>query len=469
MVAFSSNGLRVVDLMDSKLRVWEPAVLIRKTVEEDVSVSDAAMLPVIESQDESKRSLGITVMVCHPTMSVVFVGKYNGSVAAYTSKTGKEDAVLYSHSKSAFVTAVAISPHDILASGDVNGNVQVWQLEKTMTRTLKTSSLMLNTSAGKAIKQLLISPTGDFILMSTTVSDFVFSTRDGTCIGKITFSPTDRTLWKWISRASAQPELLLIVDDKLKRYCWDKFPNLSSSHILTLPLDSWHQMKDTSIRTAILDVDSQNLIIDFHHEYNAIAANALLILSVGTILSSAPLTTPIVLAPNPAHLGLGEHVKYFLELSGSRLLFIDSASWLSSVDLNTGVTTGAAGEYTRHFFVPNEFVAREAGILPVLSPDKDVVFAADGELAVVRNGLKFRNVRKTSDDGRKWPYASGMSDENLNKRKPSNASGTTDDGRRPSFAPRMSSETRRPSYMSGMSGDVQKLSDASGMSDDVGK
>lgn len=470
LVAFSSNGLRIVDLMDSKLRVWEPAALIRKTVEEDVSISDAAILPAIEGQDESKRSLGITVMVCHPALSVIFVGKYNGSVAAYTSKTGKEDAILYSHSKSAFVTAIAVSSHDILASGDVNGNVQVWQLGKTATRTLKTSSLMLNTSAGKAIKQLLISPTGDFILISTTVSDFVFSTRDGTCIGKIIFSPTDRTLWKWLSRASAQPELLLIVDDKLKRYCWDEFPNLSNSHILTLPLDSRHQMKGTSIRTAILDVDGQNLIIDFHYEYDTIAANALLILSIGTILSSASFTTPVVLAPNPAHLGLGEHVKYFLDLSGGRLLFIDSTSWLSSVDLNTNISAGAAGEYTRHFFVPNEFVARETGILPVLSLDKDVIFAAEGgELAVVRNGLKFRNVAKMSGDGRKWSSASGMSDENLNERKPSDASETSDDWRKPSLASGMSGESRRPSYMSGMSGDVRKLSDSSGMHDDVGK
>jgi WD40 repeat protein len=468
LVAFSSNGLRIVDLMDSRLRVWEPAVLIRKTIEEDVSVSDAAIMPAIQGQDESKGSLGITVIVCHPTLSIVFVGKYNGSVAAYTSKTGKEDAILYSHSKSAFVTAIAASSLDILASGDVNGNVQVWQLGKTPTRTLKTSSLMLNTSTGKAIKQLLINPTGDFILISTAVSDSVFSTRDGTCIGKLTFSSIDRTRWKWISRVSARPELLLIVDDKLQRYSWDRFPSLSSPQILTLPLDSWHQMKDTSIRTAVLDADGQNLIVDFHKEYDTVAANALLILSIGTILSSAPSTTPIILAPNPAHIGLGEHVKYFLELSGSRLLFIDSVSWLSSVDLNTGVTTGDAGEYTRHFFVPNEFVARETGILPVLSPDKDVVFVTEGELAVVRNGLKFQTVARMSDGGRKWSYASGMSDESLNRRKESDASvsGMSDDGRKPSYVSGMSGDTRRPSYLSGMSDDMRKLSDASGMSDD---
>jgi WD40 repeat protein len=426
LVAFSSNGLRIVDLMDSKLRVWEPTALIRKTVEEDVGVSDAAMLPAIEGQGDSKESLGITVMVCHPSLSTVIVGKYDGSVVAYSSKTGTEYVTLYSHSNSAFVTAITISPLSIMASGDVNGNVQVWKLAQTPAKTLKTSSLILNTSAGKAIKQLLINPTGDSILISTALSDSVFSTRDGTCLGKMIFSPAvDRSLWKWLSRVSPKPELLLIVDDKLKRYSWDKFPDLSSHQILTLPLDSRHRMKDNSIRTAALDADSQNLIIDFHKKSDTVAANALLVLSISAILSSAPSSTPITLSVKPAHIGLGEHVKYFLELFGSRLLFIDSASWLSSIDLNTG----AAGEYIRHFFVPNEFVSRETGILPVLSSDKDIVFAAEGELAVVRNGLKFQSVTLFRDDGRKWAFNSGISDEDLNKRKPSDVStsGTSDE------------------------------------------
>jgi hypothetical protein len=86
VVAFSSNGLRNFDLVDSKIRVWEPATLIRKTVEEDVIVSDAAILPAIQGQDESKREQGITALICHRMLSVAFIGKYNGSVAAYASK-----------------------------------------------------------------------------------------------------------------------------------------------------------------------------------------------------------------------------------------------------------------------------------------------------------------------------------------------------------------------------------------------
>ena len=74
-------------------------------------------------------------MICHPMLSVVFVSKYNGSIVARTSKTRKEDPILYWHSKSAFVTPTGVSSRDILASGNVNGNVQVWQLGKAATMT----------------------------------------------------------------------------------------------------------------------------------------------------------------------------------------------------------------------------------------------------------------------------------------------------------------------------------------------
>ena len=412
IIHFSFNGSRILDLMNSKLRVWEPAVLVRKTIGEDDSVSDAAIVPAIHGQDESKAQQGITAMVCHPTLSTVFVGKYNGAVATYASRTGKEDAVLYVHPKDAFVTAIAISNHDILASGDVNGNVQVWQLTRNPMRSLRTSSLIFTNSAKKAIQQLLISPTADLILISTVVSNSVFSIQNGTFNSTLDNSPDDENVWKWVVTTDARSELLLISGDSVLRYRWDDIPNTSSPRILKLLSECQRGLGETSVKSAGLDTSSQNLIIDIQQDRREAAGEGLLIFSIGTFLSSpsttASTTAPIVLSPNPAHLDLCKCVKYFLGLSENLLLFIDKASWLSSADLKVGTVAGARGEYTRHFFVPNEFVARETGILPILTSEKDVVFAVEGELAIVRNGLKFRNVTKLGELGRRWFHDTAM-------------------------------------------------------------
>ena len=415
LVEFSSNGLRIIDLMSFKFRVWEPAVLIRKTIEEDVSVSDTAILPAIEGRNESKTRQGITAMVGHPTLPFVVVGKYNGSVAAYASKAGKEDGVCYVHPNSAFVTAIAISPQDILASGDVNGNVQVWQLLRTSTRSLKTNSLMLKTSAGKAIQQLVLSPAGDSVLISTKMSNFVLSLRTGKCTGNLDEYFIDRGNWKWAVRTDAQPELLLVLHDKVLRYSWDTLPHLLDPQVFTLPPKCQQMIRETPINSIVLDATSKNLIIDLRREHHEVTTKDLLILSVDAVLSSpipplsdtTPVTQPTALTSNLAHLELCDCVKHFLGLSGSRLLFIDKASWLSSTDLKAEMTNGSREKYTRHFFVPNEFVANETGVLPIVTRDKDVVFAVEGELAIVHNGLKFQNVTRVGEIGRKWSHEAG--------------------------------------------------------------
>ena len=160
----------------------------------------------------------------------------------------------------------------------------------------------------------------------------------------------------------------------------------------------WEQaISEARIKSTFYDEGSQNLVIDVF-QYGRDVASArrgLFMLSVGTVLSfpltTLPSTTPIALVPNTAHLDLRQCIKYILELSGNRLLFIDDTSWLSSVDLEVRTMASARRGCTRHFFVPNEFVGRESENLPIISPKNDVVFAVEGELAIVRNGLKFRN------------------------------------------------------------------------------
>ncbi|MCJ1351615.1 MAG: hypothetical protein MMC33_001599 [Icmadophila ericetorum] len=412
---FSSSGLRILDLMSSKLRVWEPTILIRKTIDEDVSVSDAAILPAIHGQDHSRARQEITAMACHATLPIVYVGKYSGAVAAYASHSGKEETELYVHPNGAFVTAIAVGPDDILASGDVNGNVQVWKLARTPARSLRTGSLILATSTHKAIQQLLISPSGEFILVSTATVSSVFSSQTGTCIGKLDSSQNDQNNGTWLLGAATKPELLLILGDGVARHSWDSFPSLVSPHALLLPPGYQKLARESVIKSAVLDSASQNLIIDLRQDRREIATKALLVVSVGTDLSatlamaaSTSTTAAVVLGVNPACLGLSDCIKYFLGVSGSRLMFVDNASWLSSADLKVSTPLYPKGEYTRHFFVPNEFVTRETGILPMISLDKDVIFGVEGELAVVRNGLKFQKTAKLGEVGRKWSYESGI-------------------------------------------------------------
>ncbi|KAE9364783.1 hypothetical protein N431DRAFT_489271 [Stipitochalara longipes BDJ] len=383
-VAFSGDGLRLVDIRDSRSKVWEPAVLVRKTVEEDVSVSDAAATPAITvGLGYLNEILNITALAAHPNLPVIFAGKSNGCVAVYDSLTGKETALVYSHPKDVFITIIASCKNNIVASADAGGTVQVWELERSTKGCWSTRSQILATSLKQSIKQLLFSQEGQYLLISAASSAAVWSTRTGDLVGTSEFAPSERTVWKWLSTPGPESELLLITNNKIERHRWSAFPTAIKLPCFRFSYDESLKSDEIEIQNAFLEAKSQHLIVDFRKHYGNKATAKLLVFDY----SSSP-TSSNGLHPNANYSRLGEKVKYFIGVIKSRLAFIDRDSWLSSVDL----VSYSGKEYTRHFYVPHEVVNGNTGVLSVLTAAGDIAFARGGEVAVVRNGMKFHVV-----------------------------------------------------------------------------
>jgi WD40 repeat protein len=382
-LAFSGDGLRLVDIRDSRSKIWEPAALVRKTIEEDVDVRDTAIIPVVTvGLDYFNEILNITCLAAHPNRPVVFAGKSDGSVVVYNSRTGTQISFLYSHTKDAFISAVACNEKDILATADAGGVVQVWQLA-VQSDSWNAKSQIVGRNAQGAIKQLLFSPDGTLLLVSSTKSAIVWSTSTGCTVGECGFDPTSRTVWRWFSTPGDQTELTHLVDARIERYSWTEFPSMLADPS-TLHYDATLISDRIEIETAVLDPASNHLIIDFRKH-------------CGNRTTTQLLTFPYASQDPPRevrhcadYLTLAARVKYFIGISSSDLVFIDRESWLSSVDLHKF----NGNEYTRHFYVPNEVFAGNTGVTAVLTATGDVAFAKEGELGVVRSGRKFRKVVK---------------------------------------------------------------------------
>ncbi len=71
------------------------------------------------------------------------------------------------------------------------------------------------------------------------------------------------------------------------------------------------------------------------------------------------------------------------------LVFLHQNSWLCSINL----ANLTPGRYTQHFYVPDEYMSVRHEVLPVQTRDDNVVFCLHGELAVVINGLNFREMK----------------------------------------------------------------------------
>ena len=379
IISFVSDGSSVVDVVDSGMRIWNPATLVRKNIEEDQSISDDALyLAATEGEYETRRVSKITALCAHPSLPLVFAGKHNGQVIAFDTITGLQIAVLYTHPHGAFVSGLAVSQKGIMASSDVNCVVQVWNLKQVLS-----PAHLYTYSAAKIkgrIEQLCFSTHDNHLLVATTQSDQVYSMRDGSCVGSLQFEHGERKVWRWLQVPSPvkQPEQFALIHDHiLTKFSASAFPSKMDDFKIDVHYDVGEGNDETAIKSAIIHTETQTLVLDVRYASGYVSSSSIFLfdLSEMTLLSD-------LLPKYCKHLiGVSERTRSFV--------FLHQNSWLCSIDL----ANLALGRYTQHFYVPEEYMSVRDEVLPVRTVDDNVVFCLHGELAVVMNGLNFRETK----------------------------------------------------------------------------
>jgi hypothetical protein len=393
---FSQDSSSIVDTTESVMRVWSPSVLNRKLSGESASVSDEATeLPAVQGQSEAGRAARFITICAHATRRLIVAGKYGGDIVAYSSVTGKETGLLYSHPHGAYtgITALTLSVDNLVASGDTYGNVLVYELDSTLPAVVGTSPVKLRVQINSTAKQLLFLPGGDLLLVSTADCDSVFSLKEGKCVGQLQ-SDQGRGPWRWIldpGGPNRKPGLFLVENKVLKQFDLTSFPTRADADDMYLDYDLGQGVEETSI--ALATVLDNMLILDTRRRqgYAETASPLLFDMTAVETRGSKRLVSPLPLASR-----LAQKVRRMVVprpdlKSHEQLLFLGDSNWLSGVSL----ASPDAATYTRHFPVPNDYVAQDRvdEVLPVRTIDDDIVFSLRGELAVIKNGLKHEDVR----------------------------------------------------------------------------
>lgn len=368
---FTSDGLGVIDLVDSGFFVWAPIVLQRENEQDD----DSAALASIEGLYETNRISRVTAMCAHPSRPVAFVGKRNGTVGTFDTRTGAE-TVFHSLGRGTWVKKI-IAGEDMVALMDVNNVFQAWSLTKTKL-SVKADSVLLHIHAALRIDQMCHS--GDYLLVATAHWSRVYSLKDGGLVGQMDFS-VSHGMQLWLGVPGGR--FALIDGHKVDIFNASDFPSAATS---TRQLNiNTQDYKQPTISTAVLCPEIQALAVEIHH------FDALVLTSTSFLLSYASVTdddAPLNIISDGftrscKHLvGLGDKTKNFF--------FVDQDSWLCSVD----AADLTEGRYTRHFFVPEDYLSAAHQVKPVRTPDDDFVFSREGGLTVIGNGLKFADRRE---------------------------------------------------------------------------
>jgi hypothetical protein len=408
ILRFTSDGSNIVDVMDSGMRIWSPAVLVRKTAEEDASISDDAMhLAVTEGEYESRRVTQITSLCPHPTLPVVIAGRTDGQVVAFNIKGDKATpSVLYSNESTAPGTKVSVT-RDRVAFRDYSNTVQVWAVAPTFT---KLDRLLFQVQSMGLVKQLCFSHDGEYLLVATTKADYVYN-ADGVCIGSLSFKVHERNIWKWFlfpktPGKSDNERFFLLADGRIRSYMIETFPQpVEGEPDIHLQFDLDHNTTPTDYGAAHVSGSKyghQYLAVEVRH-YSGFATASTTFLYDLALETPPPLQPPSPITLKPICPTLSKRCKHFIGFSEEAvkgkcaLVFIHQNSWVSSID--TAPATGGNLErqglsYLQHFFIPNDYLPGNSDVVPVKTADDDLVFCVHGELVGIRNGTKFQESKE---------------------------------------------------------------------------
>lgn len=390
-LAFTSDGSRLIDIRDSKTKIWEPSVLIRKNSEEDYSNSDTIAMPAMTVGSEEE-AIEITALLTHPQEPVIFVGKDNGSVNSYSALTGEHQSILFSHRKDVFVRRLAWSEGNVIASADASSTVFVHALRHLGSTKFETVSQLFNHHFEEPIRQLLLSDDGCKLLVSTATSDTLWTkAQDETSFLQIaSLNPPTRNIWKWLSSQKRQGTLLLMTDSELCHYSWSTLEEVGNASILQRvhPGDPSEVSEQLQLKSLVTDEKGAYLIAEYAHSLGNRSTERFVVWDTDAISGQEIEDAGTGAGTKPTFLLQSEDIKYFLGVFGSKVVFLDNSLWVCSIDLAQPLDSGKPTVH-QHCFVPLEFIGGNNGVMGAVTANGDVVFPKEGEVVVVLDALKW--------------------------------------------------------------------------------
>lgn len=402
-IAFSPDGQRLYDVRGTLCNVWEPDVLIRSddSNREDISTHDSTLysVPVVSSDDNSRTQ--ISALVCGESDQYFCTGKEDGTVVMFEMVNATQHRKLITHSTSVSVIEMAWSSRQkYFASADDSGRLIAKRLERPVNRTAKWKVFpLLDFRLGNAVTQLLFSSSEEFLLVSSSSLDRVYSTKTKEKLFQV--SRPDDIPGRWVQHPTIPQLLIGIEGEKQALYRWsnlgkvdedspttgnrrsqsvhdDESPNLEAS--LGSPGLSRTSSRCNETLNALEHVymiQDRYLILEFlsNRHYTArMAPAASRHIDVIDLETLQRTNLPV----------LATVVNRLVGVTQEHLVFLNHQYWVCTWD----ISGGDKGEYTKHFFLPKDWLSPGARRLIILNRYGTLLCPKNGEVAIVREGIR---------------------------------------------------------------------------------
>lgn len=379
LISFSPNGLRVYDIRGSNCSAWEPDALVRSTKpDDDQSAFGPTFAEITDATPSTKLSL--RSLICDARGELCAYGREDGCIYLASAISGKEVQKLYSHATTVSIVAhIWSTSGDLMATADNSRRFILRQLIHGGGTSSRKSNVLIDSRASSGVQQLLFS-SDERVLFVFTSSNCEVWTTEGDKLRSVTFNAEIHGEWSNIPMNPSQ--LLCLKDDQVSLFSSEtlKLIQLSPS---TFDL---RRSQDSVSQLSVLGAEHRGLHVTKIIPYSA---ENLLVIEV----------SPRVYAPGSVSIMLWDSARMMepprriirntealIGIYKRKVVFLDNHLWVCSWDLDSRTKVEDFG-YEKNFFLPQDWMNGRETQRCILTPQGNVVFVTEGELAVISGGL----------------------------------------------------------------------------------
>jgi hypothetical protein len=383
-IAFNSTGLRFLDIRGDRLATWEPSVLVRRTDTGDdsslVFSEDTLALPVVASAHFAADDLEITAMTAHHSGQIIFYGRENGKVSAFSCPTGASVQDLFNNGRNVAVRLLAWDPNsESLASVDISGRIVLYNLhlndDITKTSFIQSKRAFEHKSSAP-VDQILFTPDGNHLLVATVKTHTVRGLQQIPTSHLLYVEPPE-SVGRWFTSPKGPDNLFHVSSSSV---------NIFTRHHAAR--DSWSRDKvvkfpdtcDLLPSTVLCSNQGYNVCVGRHSSRASVDETFLRIWPLDSLTGSSSSIKNFI-----NHASLAKDIKVVVGVFKSFLLFLDHDGWVCSIDIDH---IGGDKFYKKHFFIPLQLHTTTSELLMLVTSAGSVALVVEDELAIFHHGLE---------------------------------------------------------------------------------
>lgn len=382
-MVFASNNLRFFDIRNDHCNIWEPSILVRQvdssdTQSKNVSAEVPGDLQVIGASLASiwDGEKTVTAIIDHHLGHMLFCGREDGSIGLYNTDTGKQLQTLYNHARNTAISSLCWNQQEnILASTDISGRFMARTITQTSSGQWTADAPLLDKRSTQAISQLLISSNGKFLLLSTAVSDELWSMTGQLIETRGILRPVPRMR---INHSTETNHVVFFDGSIVRVFEWDTFKELTPE--TGIILDTFPQPESLSTEVAH-SYGGRNFCVTF---FNSLDSHVKPHLSLWLTSSLYPGAGTAKALGDYNQLAI--RIKSIIGIHKSSLLFLDYSGWVCST--KPEAVTAERKFYVKHFFIPYGWHSGAEAVMSC-TVRGHIILARRDEILVFHRGLDF--------------------------------------------------------------------------------